>query len=114
VLQSTGSQRVEHNLVPEQQHRNNKNGDRGQVVTTFLLPVDQQCFAKMQNRGGNSHHFMLYICPDTLKTDTSPDQQGAGNPFCLGRQVFTITYLKREGKQIPTDTLQCDLTSVSK
>ena len=49
MLQSMGSQRVGHNLVPEQQHRNNKSGNRGQVVTTFLLPVDQQCFAKMQN-----------------------------------------------------------------
>lgn len=103
-----------HNLVPEQQNRNNKSGNRGQVLTAFLLPVDQQCFAKTQNWGGNRHHFMLQICPDTLKTDKSPDQQEASNPLCLGRQQFTITYLKREGKQIPTDTLQCHLTSVSK
>ena len=46
VLQSMGSGRVGHSWVTEQPHRSNRSGNWGQVVTTFLRLVDQQCFAK--------------------------------------------------------------------
>ena len=64
MLQSTGSQRVRHDLVPEQQHWDKVVNEMNRpTIPALLVPVVQ--WVERHSRNNHSHHSSISMTTDT-------------------------------------------------